>query len=619
MPVQIVANQLKNNAVETDKIANNAVSPAKADLSQIWAFSAAPTFSGSVSSGTQLVNKNYVDNLVNGLTWKEAVRVRAASDVDLSGPGASIDGVNLASGDRVLISNQDTSTEEGLYQYNGAAAAMTRTADGDTYQKLEGLAVLVKEGTSANQQYHQSADNLSSFSGQTYILLSSTSGGRTVDTSKGLALDGNQLEVKVDNLSIEFDGSGRLEVKDGGIDNDMLAGSIAITKLVSNAISFTAGSGLTGGGAGVQLGSSVSFAVQAEDASISVGAGGIKVGAGQISASHLAANAVTSGAVQDAAITTQKLANLNSANILMGNASNRPTAVQFSGAFTCTNTGAATLGTGVVQNTNIADGTIANGKLSNQGITLTGSDGVSIAGGAVNLGNSKSIGLTLDGSTLAKSASGLKVGDGAIGSTQIADDSIVTAKVGDGEITNVKLSSSALSVVAGDGIATTSASISLGGTSTLSIDLDGSSLALSASGLSIAAGGVQQSHLANDSVGSAQIANNAVGTTELASDCVQSSKIAANAVIIEKCGFRGYQEFLTGSTAVKYDLARSVNANFLPYVAVFRNGLLLKQVASASAQDEYQIANNGTGGVAAITFASGQAPNGDSIAIKYLT
>ena len=82
-------------------------------------------------------------------------------------------------------------------------------------------------------------------------------------------------------------------------------------------------------------------------------------------------------------------------------------------------------------------------------------------------------------------------------------------------------------VVAGDGIATTSASISLGGTSTLSIDLDGSSLALSASGLSIATGGVQQSHLANDSVGSAQIANNAVGTTELASDCVQSSKIAA--------------------------------------------------------------------------------------------
>ena len=54
-------------------------------------------------------------------------------------------------------------------------------------------------------------------------------------------------------------------------------------------------------------------------------------------------------------------------------------------------------------------------------------------------------------------------------------------------------------------------------------------------------------------------------------------------------------------------------------MAVFRNGLLLKQVASASAQDEYQIANDGTGGVAAITFASGQAPNGDSIAIKYLT
>ena len=615
MAIQIIADQIKNGEVTNDKLAGS-IQPAKLDLSQVFGFSAIPTISATPTAANQLVSKSYVDNKLAGLSWHDSVRVLSTSNIDITDAPSTIDGISMAANDRVLLTGQSTGSEDGIYIWSSAGGTMSRADDADTFAELQSAAVFVREGTSADKGYLQSAE-LSSFSNQSWVLFSSTNGGRQAGTA--LSLASNTLNVNLDDSSIGVNGSDQLEIKAGGIQNAMISDStIGNSKLSNSSITVNAGNGLQGGGA-TSLGASVSIAAQAADSSISVASGGIAVANGGITSAKMAANAIQTGTIQDAQVTLPKLEGLSSANLIVGNASNRPAAVAISGDISLSNSGSVTISNGAVDNAKIADGSIQNGKLVNAAVTITGGDGVSVAAGDLALGGLKAINLALDGTSLVKSASGLKVADAGIGTSQLADDACATAKIPDSAVTNGKLQNSSLSVNAGDGLQTTGASIALGGSATLSVKLDGSSLALDASnGLSVAAAGIQSSMLASGSVNSAAIATNAVGAAELADDAVDSAALASGAVIIEKCGFRAYSESFSGTTNTKYDLGRAVNSNFFDRVQVFRNGLRCKKVASNPADNsEYTVANDGTASVCAITF--GAAPNGDSVIVDYLT
>lgn len=81
-----------------------------------------------------------------------AVRVAVTSNVDLSSPGATLDGVTMATNDRFLATAQSTGAQGGIYVFNGAAAAATRATDADASGDfVTGKKVYVKEGT-ANAQ-----------------------------------------------------------------------------------------------------------------------------------------------------------------------------------------------------------------------------------------------------------------------------------------------------------------------------------------------------------------------------------------------------------------------------------------------------------------------------------
>jgi hypothetical protein len=70
------------------------------------------------SVATDATTKQYVDNLVNGLTWKEEVRVATTANGTLAtafANGQTVDGVALVTGDRILLKNQTTATENGIY------------------------------------------------------------------------------------------------------------------------------------------------------------------------------------------------------------------------------------------------------------------------------------------------------------------------------------------------------------------------------------------------------------------------------------------------------------------------------------------------------------------------
>ena len=104
---------------------------------------------GTPTAGSDATTKDYVDNLSAGLSWKEAVRVATTANSALATTfenGDTIDGVVLATGDRVLLKNQSTGAENGIYTVN-ASGAPTRAADADAVGELDQACVFVREGT----------------------------------------------------------------------------------------------------------------------------------------------------------------------------------------------------------------------------------------------------------------------------------------------------------------------------------------------------------------------------------------------------------------------------------------------------------------------------------------
>jgi hypothetical protein len=96
---------------------------------------------------------------IEGTAWKDSCRVATQANLNLAAPGASIDSISMATGDRVLVRSQTAPAENGIYVWNGAAVAATRAADASTAAELEQAVVTIEEGTSAGTTWRQTAVN----------------------------------------------------------------------------------------------------------------------------------------------------------------------------------------------------------------------------------------------------------------------------------------------------------------------------------------------------------------------------------------------------------------------------------------------------------------------------
>lgn len=85
-------------------------------------------------------------NAATGINWTKA-RAASTANINISSPGATIDGVTLSALDRVLLKDQSTASQNGIYIWNGAAVAMTRAADMDTWQEVVSKVVVIEEGS----------------------------------------------------------------------------------------------------------------------------------------------------------------------------------------------------------------------------------------------------------------------------------------------------------------------------------------------------------------------------------------------------------------------------------------------------------------------------------------
>lgn len=93
---------------------------------------------------------SYLDGLgLDGTSWKSVVRVATTANGTLAtafANGQTVDGVVLATGDRILLKNQTAGAENGIYVV-AASGAPARATDCDTGAELVGMAVMVAEGT----------------------------------------------------------------------------------------------------------------------------------------------------------------------------------------------------------------------------------------------------------------------------------------------------------------------------------------------------------------------------------------------------------------------------------------------------------------------------------------
>lgn len=101
---------------------------------------------------TDAVNKDYVDGLSLGLRdFKDSVRLATTLNINISAPPATFDGITLTNyydvGTRILVKDQTSQSQNGIYVWNGTGTPMTRAEDANTTDKLgPGCFVMVEEG-----------------------------------------------------------------------------------------------------------------------------------------------------------------------------------------------------------------------------------------------------------------------------------------------------------------------------------------------------------------------------------------------------------------------------------------------------------------------------------------
>ena len=228
-----------------------------------------------------LANKAYVDQVAQGLDTKPSCQYGTTANLaatysnGTAGVGAtltassngalSVDGATPSVADRILVKDQSTAAENGIYVVTTVgdgwtAFVLTRATPEDQPAELTGGAFVFVESGSANGNngYVFTHTGAPTF-GTTALDVSQFSGAGQINAGAALSKSGNTMDVEVDNSSIEVN-SDAVRVKALGVTNAMLAGSIDGAKIenfvftdegstqgavqIGNPMEFLAGEGL---------------------------------------------------------------------------------------------------------------------------------------------------------------------------------------------------------------------------------------------------------------------------------------------------------------------------------------------------------------------------------------
>ena len=172
-------------------------------------------------------NKGYVDGLIQGLDVKGSVRTASTANGTLAtafANGQTVGGVAVATGDRILIKEQSTGSENGVYTVN-ASGAPTRATDFDSNAGISaGAFVFVEEGTNADQGFVLTNNGTVTI-GSTSLVFTQFSGAGNISAGAGLQQSGTTLSVQLPTGSGLTAGGSGLAIAAGGITDAMMAAS----------------------------------------------------------------------------------------------------------------------------------------------------------------------------------------------------------------------------------------------------------------------------------------------------------------------------------------------------------------------------------------------------------
>ena len=170
------------------------------------------------TAATDGANKQYVDNISQGLDAKASVTVATTANITLSGPQA-IDGTGVIQGNRVLVKNQTNPAENGIYVCQ--SGAWTRATDADAWAELVSAYVWVEVGTVNADTGWLCTVDASGTLGSTAVTWTQFSGAGQITSGAGLTKTGNTLDVGAGpGITVNAD---TIQVATGGVTDAMLA------------------------------------------------------------------------------------------------------------------------------------------------------------------------------------------------------------------------------------------------------------------------------------------------------------------------------------------------------------------------------------------------------------
>lgn len=172
-------------------------------------------------ANTDATTKQYVDSVAQGLDVKASVVAATTGNITLSGL-QNIDGISVSAGDRVLVKNQSTASQNGIYV--AASGAWARASDADTWAELVSAFTFVETGSTQADTGWVCTVDAGGTLGTTAITWAQFSGAGTYSAGNGLSLTGSTFAV--------VGTANRISVSSSGVDiASTYVGQTSITTL----------------------------------------------------------------------------------------------------------------------------------------------------------------------------------------------------------------------------------------------------------------------------------------------------------------------------------------------------------------------------------------------------
>ena len=220
----LTASQISNfNAT----VQNNRIDQLVAPIGALSLNSQKITSLATPTSDSDAATKAYVDSVAEGLDVKDSCVVASTANVTIAtalNNGDVFDGISLSTGDRVLLKDQNTASENGIYI---VGASPSRADDLATGADASGMFTFIEQGTNAENGFVCSSDKGSAVVGTNNLSFVQFSGAGQITAGDGLQKSAN-------TLSVDLKSNGGLVIDSSEIAVDLGASSITGTLAVSD-------------------------------------------------------------------------------------------------------------------------------------------------------------------------------------------------------------------------------------------------------------------------------------------------------------------------------------------------------------------------------------------------